>query len=295
MRMAGTPLVEGDWKSVTEIRDSTVRVKLEVSSTQEGLDSREQWYKLKRGAQFIAEGWLSVLSFAEGAHYSTQIQRIEDSTGYIREFGPRLRFGPEAADLRIANAGHVAGLVAAMSLRIHEFEVAVRNYAKALCWSQDAPFFCYRALEALCGTFGKDWENMHRSLGTNRCAIYTLIQQHADPTRHAEEPSYEELDRSPWYALTYVRDTLLAFLIKNSPTATYLAMPKLGHCRIPDHIDTVHKGNCPHRKSQERERMVVEFPAALHRDFRVAAAKNGDKIPAAVLKAVRSYVDAAGV
>ena len=84
---------------------------------------------------------------------------------------------------------------------------------------------------------------MHESLGTNYCAIYTLIKQHADPIRHAKDPDYEELARIS--ALTYVRDTLLAFMIKNGGNNAHRESPVLDHGRIPNHIATQHKGECP--------------------------------------------------
>ena len=244
LTLAEVQLEVEEWDSTTEIMHSIVRVKLDAPSAHEGVDSRAQRTQVLRAAQYFADMWLSVVSFAEGACYSTQIFKIEDSAGCIREFGPRLKFGPGAGDLRFRDAENVAGLVAEMSLRNTHFEMAVGNYTTALRWSQDAPFHCYRALEILCEHFGGNWEKMHESLGTNQCAIYTLIKQHADLVRHGRSPDFQEMDLSTWYALTYIRDTLLAFLIKNSTTKTNLELPVLDHSRIPDHITTVHKGNC---------------------------------------------------
>ena len=251
LHLAEIRLEEGDWISNTEIRHSIVRVQLNVPSGHRYADNRVQRTIILRAAQYYADMWLSVVSFAEGACYSTQILRIEDSTGSVQEFSPRLKFGSEAGDLRNGIAENTAGLVARMSLTNIQFGLAVGDYATALRWTRDASFHCYRALEILCQHFGGDWKKMHELLGTNQCAIYTLIKQHADKVRHGELPDYQELDRSTWFALAYVRDTLLAFLINNMPD-TNLELPVLDHRRIPDHIATIHKGDCDLQVPQTR-------------------------------------------
>ena len=103
-----------DWNSTTEIVHSIVRVKLDVPSAHEGVDSRAQRTLVLRAAQYFADMWLSVVSFAEGLCYSTHIFKIEDSAGCVRELGPRLKFGPRAGDLRFRDAKNVASLVAAL-------------------------------------------------------------------------------------------------------------------------------------------------------------------------------------
>ena len=69
--------------------------------------------------------------------------------------------------------------------------------------------------------------------------------ENADLVRHGIDPDYQKVHDSVWYALTYVRDTLLAFLITNSTTGTNLGRrPVLDCTRIPDHITTKHKQGC---------------------------------------------------
>ncbi len=222
-----------------------VRVELDIPNACKDLNVRADRTALLRGAQYIADTWLACISFLEGACYSTQIMRIEDSAGCIREFGPRLRFGNEGDDLRVENMELIA-LVVQMASTNHWFEMALRDYAAGLRWSQDAAFHCYRALETLCWHYDGNWEDMHSSLGTSRDEINTLIKRHADKIRHGRslnETEYRELDNSAFYALTYVRDALLAFLIKNSAINFDMGMPVLDHSRNPDHIDTKHQGD----------------------------------------------------
>ena len=234
---------QGDWNLTVGIEHSMVRVELDVPKAHDQLDTRVHSYSLLRGAQDIADTWLSVISFFEGGCYSTHILRIEDASGCIQEFGPRIKFGLDGEDLRVERTNAIAGAVTKLAHTNRHFELALREYAKGLRWSQDAAFHCYRALEALSWHYGRDrrrdWEAMHRSLGTNRCAIYTLIQQHADKIRHGkplEVKDYEELERIAEYALKYVRDTLIAFVIEHSPLASSMKKPVLDRSSIPDHI-----------------------------------------------------------
>ena len=162
---------EGDWHSTTQIEHSMVRVELDIPNACKDLNVRADRTALLRGAQYIADTWLACISFLEGACYSTQIMRIEDSAGCIREFGPRLRFGNEGDDLRVENMELIALHVVQMASTNHRFEMALRDYAAGLRWSQDAAFHCYRALETLCWHYDGNWEDMHSSLGTSRDKI----------------------------------------------------------------------------------------------------------------------------
>ena len=239
---------QGNWNLTVGIEHSMVRVELDVPKAHNQLDTRVHSYSLLRGAQDIADWWLSVISFFDGGRYSTRISRIEDASGCIRDFGPRIEFGLDGEDLRVERTNAIAGAVTKLAHTNRHFELALRDYAAGLRWSQDAAFHCYRALEALRWHYGGKWAAMHKSLGTNHCAIYTLIQQHADKIRHGEpleEEDYRELDRSAYYALKYVRDTLKAFMIENIPLACCMEKPVLDHSSIPDHISAKHKGNCP--------------------------------------------------
>ena len=87
---------------------------------------------------------------------------------------------------------------------------------------------------------------MHELLGPNRCAIYTLIKQHEDPVHHGIDPDdYQQVHDSVWYALTYVRDMLRAFLVANDMIGTDLGeRPVRDETTIPDHIATKYKQSC---------------------------------------------------
>ena len=118
------------------------------------------------------------------------------------------------------------------------FRMAMQDYASALRDSQDAFFYCYRALETLKQSFGGGWGEMHRKLGTNRCVIKTLIKQHADQIRHGNPPIPEQMlqrQRTLFHALKYVRDTLLAFLIRRTPSLNQKT-PILDLSRVPESV-----------------------------------------------------------
>ncbi|MDE2645242.1 MAG: hypothetical protein OXI05_05325 [Bacteroidota bacterium] len=233
-----------------EIDNSEVDVILRGLSVPEGANIEVfRTAVLREVAQPLADTILSAISYEEGGNFSVRLSRVCDETFIERELGPRLNFGYDARTLKIENHIGISKDIARLALRNKWFGRAILDYSTALKWSADAPFHCYRALDSLRQHFGGDWNTMHQSLGTNYCAIYTLIQQHADSVRHARDPDYEKLARTPWYALTYVRDTLLAFMIKNDATDAYRELPVLDHGRIPDHIVTQHRGDCPQTES----------------------------------------------
>lgn len=231
------------------IDNSIVHVILEEPIVPEGADPRQVRTAASRDSQFWADMILAAINFEEGGTFTVRISRIFDESFTGRHLGPRPNFGHEAETLKIENHIGIGKDVLLLSFGNKWFARAMLDYSTAMRWSHDAPFYCYRALEALSRHYdekkSKAWTKMHKSLGTNRCAIYTLIQQHADPIRHAEDPDYVELERLPYYALTYVRDTLLAFLIKNSETDIDRELPVLDHSRIPDHIVAKHTEDCP--------------------------------------------------
>ncbi len=231
--------------SKVEVDNSEVHVILEGLSVHEETDIRAVRARVMQIAQLLADTILSTVSFQEGGNYSVRLSNICDETFIERELGPRFTFGHEAQTLKIEHHDGINKDIVLLAFRNDWFRKAVIDYSTALKWSADAPFHCYRALDALCQHFDGNWNKMHESLGTNHCAIYTLIQQHADPIRHAKDPDYEKLAQIPWYALTYVRDTLLAFMIKNGATDADRRLPVLDHRRIPSHIVARHKGDCP--------------------------------------------------
>ena len=117
--------------------------------------------------------------------------------------------------------------------------MALLDYGTALNLTPYSPFYMYRALEALCNHYG-EWEKMHQALGTNECAIKTLIKKYADKIRHAKPLDEEEFGESYlkyYHALKYVRDTLLAFLIRNSEPELNMQMPDLSSTRIPQPME----------------------------------------------------------
>ena len=233
--------------STTVIENSEMHVIIEGLSVPVGFDIRAFRTLTVQLAQLIADTILSAVCYEEGWNFSVRISRICDNTFNVNacELSPRSSFGPDPRSLRIDNHVGISKAIVSMSFRNEAFRKAVVDYSTALKWSLDAPFHCYRALEALCQHFGGKWDEMHNSLGTNRCTIYTLIKQHADPVRHGIDPDYPKVHDSVWYALTYVRDTLLAFLIINNTTSTDLGKcPVLDHNRIPGHIATKHKNGC---------------------------------------------------
>ncbi len=93
--------------STTEIRGSIVYVELDISAADEGIDDQFNSTIAQKTAQYIAELWLSVLSFGEGGNYSTLITKIVYGI-----HGPDFEYSPilktlECDDLRIHNMNNL--------------------------------------------------------------------------------------------------------------------------------------------------------------------------------------------
>ena len=116
--MPETPLRsrDDDWITTTAIRCSKVLVKLEGPFDYAEIDPRALRDLVVREAQNTAQMWLSVIGFVEGSSYSTRLSTIKDSTGCIRELGPKPKFGFHDKDLEIENAKEFAGPTAALSI-----------------------------------------------------------------------------------------------------------------------------------------------------------------------------------
>ena len=76
---------------------------------------------------------------------------------------------------------------------------------------------------------------MHQAIGTDERTIKELIQIYADKIRHGnplDEEGSQESYLKYYHALKYVRDTLVAFLIRNSESELNMQMPDLSCNRI---------------------------------------------------------------
>jgi len=220
---------QDDWTITTAIQCSKVLVTLEGSVDYTDIDPRMVRDLAVRQAQYTAHMWLSVIGFVEGASYSTRISTIEDSTGCIRELGPKPRFWPDGEDLGIENAQAFAGATAALFTNDH-FRRALYDYVTALNFIPDSPFFLYRALDTLRKHFADDWDKMNQSLGTEKSKTEELLKLHADQIRHGELLDQQQLFdayRGHYKASKYVRNALLTFLLKNSESALSSQLPDL--------------------------------------------------------------------
>ena len=200
-----------------EIRCSKVFIKIEGEVDYSQDDPRIVRDLVVREAQYNAQIWLSVIGFVEGASYSTRISTIEDSTGCIRELGPKPTFGSDQESLGIENAIESAGIVAKLSIENEHFRIALYDYVTALNFTQDSPFFLYRALEALFQHYG-DWDKMNKSLGTSESETGQLIKPYADKIRHGKSLNENQLKDTylnHYCASKYVRDALRAFIRTN--------------------------------------------------------------------------------
>ncbi len=230
--MPETPLRyrQDDWTTTVAIRCSKVFIKIEGDCNDANIDPRALRDLVFRESQYIAQMWLSIIGFVEGASYSVRISTIEDSSGCIRELGAKPKFGSSGIDLEIENAKEIAGFVAALSITNEHFRKALRDYMIALNFTLDSPFFLYRSLETLSKHFDGDWNKMHQSLGTSRSAIEEFIKRAADEVRHGislDEQTLFNAYRGHYDALKYVRDTLLTFLLRNSETSLDMQIPEL--------------------------------------------------------------------
>ncbi len=239
MREAPLKERQGDWIVTTTIRCSKVLVELEGPVDYTDIDPRAMRDLVAREAQESAQRSLSVIGFVEGASYSTRISTIEDSTGCIRKLGPKPGFGFHGEDLGFENAKEIAKIVRELSITNENFQGALHDYVTALNFTPDASFYLYRALETLSHHFSDDcekknsaraWTKMHESLGTRESEI-KVIKAYADEIRHGKSPDQQKLFNSyleHHSMLKYVRDALLAFIIKNSKSDLNLQLPDLG-------------------------------------------------------------------
>ena len=234
---------------IITVCNSDVHVTLDGLSAPEGFDIRAFRFRVMQLAQHFADTALSAISFAEGGNYSVRLSSIWDNTLIESEEDPRLKFSHDPASLTIENHNEVSGHIVRMSFENLAFRLAIADYSAALKLSNlqyNTPFLCYRALESLRQHFDGCWNKMHESLGTDPCVIKTLIQQHANKARHGSPPELQTWNNnSTWRALAYVRDTLLAFLIKNSTAE--IEMPVLDLTRIPCDIEPQHRKDCTHK------------------------------------------------
>lgn len=247
LTLTKAPFAADFFECTTEIKDSEVRVSLDVSAANEDFDNHRWCATVRSIAQYIADLYLSILSFGEGGRYSTLITMIEDhSTGDTYEYSPILKNPSSNDDLKIDNIGSLLFPLRELAAANRHFRRAMRDYANALHESPDSLFYCYRALETLRESFEDDWDKMHQELGTNQCAIYVIIQRHSNKIRHGSLPNYEQsLERLNilFYALEYVRDTLLAFLIRETPSINQQS-PVLDCSRIPEFVDIEDRKKC---------------------------------------------------
>ena len=221
---------QDNWIITTEIQCSKVLVKLEAPVTHTDIDPRAVRDLAVRQAQYTAQTWLSVIGFVEGASYSTRISTIEDSTGCIRELGPKPRFGSDGKDLGIENAKEFFGAAAVLSTNQY-FRGALHDYVTALNFTLDSPFYLYRALDTLRKHFDNDWVKMNQSLGTNKSKTDALLTTYANEIRHGKSLDQQKLFDAylgHYDALKYVRNTLLTFLVENSKSDFNLQLPDLG-------------------------------------------------------------------
>jgi len=220
LRSPEFPLGEtkGDWKTTTVIGPAKVIVKLEGCVDYTYNDARAVRDLAAREAQETAQIWLSVIGFMKGASYSTRISTIEDSAGCIRKLGPRPSFGSDGEDLGIEKTKENTRRIIQLSISNEHFRHALYDYVTALNFTPYSPFFLYRSLEALHQHYG-GWDGMHQSLGTSESEIIRLTKTHADVIRHGKSLDEQQLQDAylgHLEASKYVRDTLLAFLFKNS-------------------------------------------------------------------------------
>lgn len=207
---------------------------MNVSRAHQDVSGYVQNGTVLRCAQYIADMWLPLVSFGEGASYATRITEIEYSEGYVKKFGPRLIYGAGVDDhFRIKDFHNHMGSYGTLSASNHRFKMAMQDYANALRISEDTSFYCYRALETLMHHYCEKckkvencrncqaWNKMHDDLRTSKCAI-DPIKQYADKVRHGHSlnsSDYEKLEVKGGYVymLKYVRDTLQNFVIRHNP------------------------------------------------------------------------------
>ena len=236
--LAETPLRSryDDWITATAIRRSKVLVRLKGPVDYTEIDPRAVRDLVVREAQNTAEMWLSVIGFVEGASHSTRISTIEDSTGCIRELGPKPKFGFHDEDLEIENAKELARPAAALSITNMHFRGALHDYVTALNFTPNSPFYLYRALDTLRKHFDNNWDKMHLSLGTNKSTTDALLTTYATKIRHGESLDQRELFdsyRRHYETSKFVRDALLVFLIKNSESDLNMQLPGLDRTITP--------------------------------------------------------------
>ena len=130
-----------DWTSTIKIQDLIVTVKLEgpVDCTNTNPDVIRDW--AIRDAQDLAELWLSIINFVEGASYSVRISRIVDSIGRTRTVSPKPRLFSRGGDLQFPDREVLAGRVTRLAITNEHFRMALLYCGTALNLTPYSPFY----------------------------------------------------------------------------------------------------------------------------------------------------------
>jgi hypothetical protein len=131
----------------------------------------------------VVDAVVSALALALGTGYWVELIQLLEEDGSAHVFGVR------PGNLSFEPSDPVFHAAAELSKKDIFFRFALRDYAAAMRETLDCAFFCYRAIEAIEGSFaaatGQDgWSIMHATLGTTRDRIEQVVKVFADPVRH---------------------------------------------------------------------------------------------------------------
>ncbi len=172
----------------------------------------------------IATIFVGALGFSLGSGYSVEIIQVTEEDGTPHVFGVRPADPESGKTLGVDPHIDVFNRAFRLAGQNVFFRLAIRDYLQATTDVTDCATYCYRAVESIKSAFvfesGVDrWDEMHRTLGTDRENITKTIKDFADPIRHGDWINEKYTDKFiRWRMLLLTRDILMKYLDYKEPT-----------------------------------------------------------------------------
>jgi hypothetical protein len=164
-------------------------------------------------AEQLAHIVVGALGFSLGSGYSVELIQITEEDGTPHVFGVRPTDAP----------GQSLGFDPHAPVLNRAFQLACRDFLRAITDTADCATYCYRAIESIKSSFvlktGVDrWDDMHAALGSDRGSVTRAIKDYADPIRHGNWVDAKPTDSViRWRMLQLTRDILVKYLDCESP------------------------------------------------------------------------------
>ncbi len=193
------------------------------------------WIAALLTADDIATIIVGALGFSLGSGYYTELIQITEADGVPHVIGVRPTNPDTGETLIVEPQIPVFNRAFRLAGRNIFFRLAIRDYLQALTDATDCAAYCYRAVEGIKSAFASQsgrnpWDEMHKTLGTRREEIDSVIKQYADPIRHGNWINAKVTDKFiRWRMLALTQDVLVRYLNREEPgSAGTAAAPTTG-------------------------------------------------------------------